>query len=97
MWLSRLLSASSNNGQRPQSPPRLSTLSSRLTNQTDLAPHVGASLDVMRRDASIMRESGPTLFTSVRQGDGVQDVVDAVLGAWRASGAVGKGKAKTKA
>jgi urease accessory protein len=51
----------------------------------------------MRRDASIMRESGPTLFTSVRQGDGVQDVVDAVLGAWRASGAVGKGKAKTKA
>lgn len=50
----------------------------------------------MRRDAAIMRESGPTLFTSVRQNDGVKDVVEAVLGAWRASGAVGKGKPKNK-
>lgn len=62
--------------------------------QIDLAPHVGASLDVMRRDASLMRESGPTLFTSVRQGEGVQDVIDAIIGAWRVSGAVGKGKSK---
>lgn len=41
----------------------------------------------MRRDAALMRESGPTLFTSVRQGDGVQDVVDSILAAWKASGA----------
>jgi len=50
----------------------------------------------MRRDAAVMRESGPTLFTSVRKGEGVSDVVEAILGAWRASGAVGKGKPKAK-
>jgi urease accessory protein len=65
--------------------------------QTDLAPHVGASLDVMKRDAAIMRESGPTLFTSVRNNDGVKEVIGAILGAWKASGAVGKGKPKVKA
>lgn len=65
--------------------------------QIDLAPYVGASLDVMRRDAALMRDTGPTLFTSVRNDDGVKDVIDAVLGAWRASGAEGKGKAKGKA
>lgn len=64
--------------------------------QTDLAPHVGASLDVMRRDAAVMRESGPTLFTSVRKGEGVKDVVDAILGAWAASGAKGKNTPKQK-
>jgi hypothetical protein len=39
-----------------------------------------------------MREAGPTLFTSVRHNDGVKEVIEAVLGAWRASGAQGKGK-----
>lgn len=82
---------------------RLSPLACALTShadqfaygQTDLAPHVGASLEVMRRDAAVMRESGPTLFTSVRNKEGVQDVVDAILGAWRASGGAGKkGNAK---
>ena len=51
----------------------------------------------MRRDAAMMRDSGPTLFTSVRNNDGVQDVKDAILGAWRVSGAVGRGKGKGKA
>ena len=60
--------------------------------QTDLAPYVGASLDVMKRDAAIMREGGPTIFASVRHGDGVAEIKEAILGAWRASGAVGKGK-----
>jgi urease accessory protein len=46
-----------------------------------------SALEVMRRDAAKMRDSGPTLFTSVRNNDGVKDVVDAILGAWRASGA----------
>ncbi|EJT51234.1 Urease accessory protein ureG [Trichosporon asahii var. asahii CBS 2479] len=67
-----------------------------IINKTDLAPHVGASLDVMRRDSAIMREKGPTLFTSVRKGEGVQDVVDAILGAWAASGAKGKNTPKQK-
>jgi urease accessory protein len=60
--------------------------------QTDLAPHVGASLDVMKRDAAIMREGGPTIFAAVRHGDGVEEIKESILGAWRASGAAGKGK-----
>lgn len=68
-----------------------------IVNKTDLAPHVGASLDVMRRDAAIMRGTGPTLFTSVRNGEGVQEVKEAIVSAWRVSGAVGKGKRKATA
>jgi len=60
--------------------------------QIDLAPHVGASLEVMKRDAGKMRDQGLTLFTSVRNNDGVRDVVDAILGAWKVSGAHGKPK-----
>lgn len=51
----------------------------------------------MKRDAALMRESGPTMFTSVRQGEGVKEVIDAIVGAWRVSGAVGKGKGKATA
>lgn len=65
-----------------------------IINKIDLAPHVGASLEVMRRDSATMRESGSTLFTSVRQGEGVDAVVDAILSAWKASGAEGKNKAQ---
>jgi urease accessory protein len=39
-----------------------------------------------------MREAGPTLFTSVRHNDGVKEVIEAILGAWKVSGAHGKGK-----
>jgi urease accessory protein len=48
----------------------------------------------MKRDAAKMRDSGPTLFTSVRNNDGVSDVVEAILGAWKVAGAGGKAKAK---
>ncbi len=61
--------------------------------QTDLAPHVGASLEVMRRDAAMVREGGPTIFSSVRHNDGVAEIVEAVISAWGASGARGTGKA----
>jgi urease accessory protein len=44
----------------------------------------------MARDAKIMRGDGPTIFTSVREGKGVEDVVGLVLGAWRAAGSPGK-------
>ena len=47
-----------------------------VVNKTDLAPHVGASLDVMRRDADRMRPDRPTVFAAVRHGDGVAAVVD---------------------
>ncbi len=59
-------------------------------NKTDLAPYVGASLEVMQRDSKLMRGDGPTVFTSIKEGSGVDDVVNLVLAAWRASGSPGK-------
>ena len=47
-----------------------------VINKIDLAPHVGASLDVMERDARRMRGARPFVFTNVRAGDGVDAVVD---------------------
>ncbi|WP_111735612.1 urease accessory protein UreG [Roseovarius amoyensis] len=38
-----------------------------VINKTDLAPHVGASLEVMRRDATRMRGTRPVIFTSLRE------------------------------
>ena len=46
-----------------------------VINKTDLAPHVGASLEVMERDAGVARAERPFVFTSLRQGQGVDDVV----------------------
>ena len=45
-----------------------------VINKTDLAPHVGASLDVMRRDAERMRGDRPFLFTNLRAGEGADAV-----------------------
>jgi urease accessory protein len=45
-----------------------------VINKIDLAPHVGASLEVMERDARAMRGAKPFVFTNVRSGEGV-DVV----------------------
>ncbi|MEX2518831.1 MAG: urease accessory protein UreG [Paracoccaceae bacterium] len=46
-----------------------------LINKTDLAPHVGASLEVMERDATRMRAGRPFLFTRLRAGEGVDQIV----------------------
>lgn len=46
-----------------------------IINKTDLAPYVGASLDVMERDATRMRAGRPFLFTALRQREGVEAVV----------------------
>ena len=46
-----------------------------VINKTDLAPHVGASLEVMARDAARMRGARPVVFASLRQGKGVDEVV----------------------
>jgi urease accessory protein len=53
-----------------------------IINKTDLAPYVGASLEVMDRDARRMRGDRPFLFTSLRRGQGVTDIAAqiAVLG-----------------
>lgn len=58
--------------------------------QIDLAPYVGASLEVMDRDSKLMRGDGPTVFTSIREGKGVEDVISLVLGAWRGAGSPGQ-------
>mgnify|MGYP005989122033 FL=1 len=46
-----------------------------VINKTDLAPHVGASLDVMERDATRMRAGKPFVFAQVRHGQGVDEIV----------------------
>ncbi len=45
-----------------------------VINKIDLAPHVGASLDVMDRDSRRMRGERPFLFANVRAGDGVDGI-----------------------
>lgn len=50
-----------------------------VINKTDLAEAVGASLDVMDRDAKLMRGGGPTVFASVKNFEGVPDIVDHIL------------------
>jgi len=50
-----------------------------VINKIDLAPYVGASLDVMDRDARLQRGPRPFVFTNVRQGIGVEDVAAFVL------------------
>lgn len=47
-----------------------------IINKTDLAPHVGADLDIMARDAKQQRGDRPFIFTNLRSGDGVQKVID---------------------
>lgn len=39
----------------------------------------------MQRDARIMRGDGPTVFTSIKKSQGVEDVIDLILAAWRAA------------
>ena len=46
-----------------------------MINKTDLAPHVGADLEVMARDAKLMRSDRPLLFTNLKRGIGLPDVV----------------------
>jgi urease accessory protein len=52
-----------------------------VINKTDLAPHVGADLGVMDRDARKMRGAGPTVFAQVTHGLGVEEIATHVLGA----------------
>ena len=46
-----------------------------MVNKTDLAPLVGADLDVMRRDSLKMRGERPFLLISLRQKQGVEEVI----------------------
>jgi urease accessory protein len=55
--------------------PGICTSDLLVINKIDLAPHVGADLDVMRRDSTRMRGDRPFYLISLRQGDGVEDMV----------------------
>jgi urease accessory protein len=46
-----------------------------VINKIDLAPYVGASLEVMERDAKKMRGQRPFVFTNLKTGSGVETVM----------------------
>jgi urease accessory protein len=50
-----------------------------VINKIDLAPHVGASLEVMERDARKMRGDRPFLFTNLRDSYGVAEIADFII------------------
>ncbi|WP_207061155.1 urease accessory protein UreG [Motiliproteus sp. SC1-56] len=50
-----------------------------IINKTDLAPLVGASLEVMDRDATKMRGERPFVFSNLKSGQGVQAIIDFIV------------------
>jgi len=50
-----------------------------IINKIDLAPHVGASLEVMDHDARKMRGDRPYVFTNLKTGHGLGTVVEFIL------------------
>ncbi|GJJ72283.1 urease accessory protein [Entomortierella parvispora] len=58
-----------------------------VINKTDLAEIVGANLDVMARDSAKMRGPGPTVFAQVKNGVGMDSIIEHILTAYSESGA----------
>jgi urease accessory protein len=50
-----------------------------IINKIDLAPYVGASLEVMARDAKRMRGDRPFVFTNLHTGEGVDQIIDFIV------------------
>jgi urease accessory protein len=50
-----------------------------IINKIDLAPYVGASLEVMERDARRMRGDRPFVFTNLKTGHGLDTVIEFVM------------------
>jgi urease accessory protein len=50
-----------------------------VINKIDLAPHVGANLAVMKRDAALVRPGKPVEFVNCRTGDGVDRVAGHII------------------
>ncbi len=46
-----------------------------VINKTDLAPYVGASLEVMENDSRAMRNGAPFVFTNCKTGEGIDELV----------------------
>jgi urease accessory protein len=49
-----------------------------VINKTDLAPYVGASLEVMESDSRAMRTGAPFLFTNCKTGEGIDELVQLI-------------------
>jgi urease accessory protein len=49
-----------------------------VINKRDLAPYVGADLGVMERDATRMRNGKPFVFSALRHGEGVEEIVKVI-------------------
>jgi urease accessory protein len=54
--------------------PGISKSDILVINKTDLAPHVGADLDVMARDSALMRGDKPFVFTNCMTGEGIDEL-----------------------
>ena len=50
-----------------------------VINKIDLAPHVGASLDVMEKDARKMRGEKPFLFSDLKNGMGIEEIESFII------------------
>jgi urease accessory protein len=50
-----------------------------IINKTDLAPIVGASLEVMDRDATKMRGERPFVFSNLKAGEGLQSIINFII------------------
>lgn len=50
-----------------------------IINKIDLAPYVGASLEVMERDARKMRGTRPFVFTNLKTGQGLDTVIEFII------------------
>lgn len=52
-----------------------------IINKTDLAPLVGASLEVMDRDAKLMRKDRPFVFSNLKAGQGIDEIIRFIVDA----------------
>jgi len=59
-----------------------------VINKTDLAPLVGASLEVMDRDAKKMRGERPFVFSNLKAGEGLEAIIDFIV----TEGMLGEGR-----
>lgn len=50
-----------------------------VINKIDLAPYVGADLEVMRHDSELMRQGKPFIFTNSMTGEGIDSLLDMIL------------------
>ena len=50
-----------------------------VINKVDVAPLVGASLNVMDRDAKLMRGERPSVFSNMKTGQGLQEILEFIV------------------